>query len=89
MVLPTRTPADPALLVRKIDRDWDERLGAEAERYERMERRSALRRAGVCLVIAAAVVVLGLVGFGYETDTRMGWVYNIKSPGWVTTRIVR
>ena len=89
MVLPTRTPPDPAVLVRDIDPAWAERLGAEAARYERIERHALWRRAGACLLTAAAVVVLGLAGFSYETDTRIAPVYNVKSPGWVTVTLYR
>ena len=89
MVSPKRTPADPATVLRGLDRAWAERLEAEAARYERLERRSRRRRAGVCLLAAAAVVVLGLVGLGLETDTRLARVYDIKSPGWVTVTLFR
>lgn len=82
MVLPTRTPPDPALVMREIDPGWAERLQEEAARYERVERRAGWRRAGVCLVAAAVVVVLGLAGFHYETDWR-------RAPGWVTVSIYR
>ncbi len=89
MVLPTRTPPDPAELVRDLDRGWAERLGEEAERYARRERFSALRRAGLCLLAAAAVVGLGLAGFRYETDTRNAPVRHVPSPGWVTVTLGR
>ncbi len=88
MVLPTRTPPDPAVLVRNIDPGWAERLESEAARYERIERGSGWRRAGACLLAAAAVVVLGLAGFRYETDTRLGPAHP-RTPGWVTVTLDR
>ena len=73
--------------MRNLDRGWAERLGEEAERYERVARVSGLRRAGICLLAAACVVVLGLAGFRYETDTRNAPVRDVKSPGWVTVTL--
>ena len=72
MVLPTRTPPDPALLVREIDRSYAERLEAEAARYAALDRHSVWRRAAACLLIALAVVVGGVVGFRYETGYALG-----------------
>ncbi len=89
MVLPARTPPDPAPLVREIDRSWAERLEAEAARYEQLDRHSAWRRVGACLLIALIVVVLGVTGFRYETDTRYAPVQNVKSPGWVAVTPLR
>ena len=89
MVLPTRTPPDPALLVREIDRSWADRLEAEAARFAALDRHSGWRRAGVCLLIAVAVVVLGVTGFRYETDTRWAPVRNVPSPGWVSVTPLR
>ncbi len=89
MVLPARTPPDPAQLVREIDRSWAERLEAEAARYAQLDRHSGWRRAGACLLIALAVVVLGVSGLRYETDTRYAPVRNVKSPGWVTVTPLR
>lgn len=89
MVLPTRTPPDPALLVREIDRSYAERLEAEAARYAALDRHSVWRRAAACLLIALAVVVGGVVGFRYETDTRWAPVRNVASPGWVSVTPLR
>ncbi len=89
MVLPSRTPPEPAEIVRSLDPDWAERLGAEAARYERLERRSGLRRAGACLLAAIAVVGLGLLGFREETDTRLAPVKDVRGPGWVTVTLSR
>ena len=89
MVLPTRTPPDPAMLVREIDRSYAERLEAEAARYAQLDRHSGWRRAGVCLLIAVAVVVLGVTGFRYETDTRWAPRRNVTSPGWVSVTPLR
>ena len=89
MVLPTRTPPETANPVRALDRAWAERLGAEAERYERVERSSGLRRAGVCLLAAAAVVMLGVAGFRFETDTRHGPVIAAGSPAEVVVTLAR
>lgn len=89
MVLPTRTPPDPALLVREIDRSYAERLEAEAARFAALDRTGGWRRAGVCLLIAVTVVALGVTGFRYETDTRWAPVRNVKSPGWVTVTPLR
>ena len=87
MVLHRRSPLGPDVVSPDLDAVWAERLGAETERYERVERRSGWRRAGACLLAAAAVVVLGLVGFRYETDTRVAPVRDVPSPGWVTVTL--
>jgi hypothetical protein len=84
MVLPTRTPPDPALLVHEIDPSYAERLEADAERYAQLDQHSGWRRAGICLLIAAAVVAIGVAGFRYETDTRWAPMRNVKAPVWVT-----
>lgn len=89
MVLPTRTPPDPAVLVREIDRSYAERLEAEAARYAALDRSWSWRRAWVCLLIAVAVVVGGMAGFRYETDTRWAPVKNVASPGWVRVTPLR
>ena len=84
MVLPSRTPPDPALVVRDIDPAWAERLGAEAAEFNRTERRFAARRAVFAVLGAFAVVVLGLGLFRFETDTRRGPAIDPRSPVWVT-----
>lgn len=83
-------PADDArLALRRLDPAFADRLGAEAERYERMQRRARLRLAALCIALAAAVVVGGLAGFGVETDTRLGPAWNIRSNGIVPVTIER
>ncbi len=89
MVLPRRTPLSPAEIVRGVDSAWAERQARDAERYERRERAATWRRAGLCLVLAVLVVAGGIAGFRYETDTRMAPVQDVKSPGYVTVKVVR
>lgn len=84
MVLLSRTPPDPAQVARDVDPAWFARLGAEAARFERMERRSAGRRALAGVAAACIVVALGLALFRFETDTRWGPVVDPRSPVWVT-----
>ena len=84
MVLPSRTPPDPAQIVRDLDPAWSRRLGAEAARFNRMERRSAGRRAVAGIAAACIVVVLGLALFRFETDTRWKPAVDPRSPVWVT-----
>ena len=84
MVLPSRTPPDPALSMRDLDPAWAARLGAEAAHFNQMERRSAGRRALFAVIGAFVVVVLGVALFRFETDTRRGPVIDPRSPVWVT-----
>jgi len=87
MVLPSRTQPDSATRVRELDRGWAERLAAEAELYARRERRSTLRRAALCLLLAFAVVIGGIAEFRYETDTRPRPIADPRSPVWVTVTL--
>lgn len=87
MVLPSRARPDTATRVRELDRSWAERLAAEAELYERRERRAGLRRALLCLLLAAFVVAAGIAEFRYETDTRTRPRPDVRSPVWVTVTL--
>ena len=62
--------------IREIDPAWAERLDKAVERFERVERRAAWRRAALSVVLALLVVTLGLEGFRYETDTRTKLLHN-------------
>jgi hypothetical protein len=89
MALPRKGVPSLDERVRGVDREWAERLASDAERFERRERVAALRRAGVCLVLAGLVVWGGVEGFRYETDTRWAPVRHVVSPGWVRVTIGR